>query len=92
MPEEQRSEQGTLMGVSMRRPILSRANVVALPKGNSISAKAPSRCVSIRTHSTRASRRRLGARWDPRPGKALPFEPRPPIEVVVTIHPIFAVA
>ena len=37
MPEEQRSEQGTLMGVSMRRPILSRANVVALPKGNSIS-------------------------------------------------------
>ena len=47
--EGSRSKSGTLIGVSMRSHILSMANVLALPRGNSRSAKAPSRSVSIRT-------------------------------------------
>lgn len=66
--------EGLFYGVSMRRFILSRANVVA--SGDSVVPKHPF-ALRFHTHSVWAGYEWPGARWDPS-GAALPFEVRPP--------------
>jgi hypothetical protein len=72
-----RPPTGALIGVSMRRHILSRANVVASER--QLDQPKPLRAPFLFALRLRAIRRWLGARWDPS-GAALPFEPRPPME------------
>ena len=83
------SQAGTLIGVSMRRHILSRANVVASEK--QLDQPKPLRAPFLFALCLRASRRWLGARWDPS-GAALPFGPRPPMESGGHTPKVFAVA